>query len=52
MLIKDSSIILGIDTSCDETSIAVLKNEKEVLANIISSQIELHKPHGGVVPEI
>lgn len=47
-----TSIILGIDTSCDETSAAVLKNGKEVLANIVSSQIKLHSPHGGVVPEL
>lgn len=45
-------IILGIETSCDETSIAVLKDGKEVLSNIISSQIEIHAEYGGVVPEI
>lgn len=44
--------ILGIETSCDETSIAVLKDGKEILSNIISSQIEIHKEYGGVVPEI
>lgn len=45
-------LILAIETSCDETSIAVIRNGKEVLSNIISSQIEIHKEFGGVVPEI
>lgn len=45
-------LILAIETSCDETSIAVLKNGKEVLSNIVSSQIEIHKEFGGVVPEL
>ena len=44
--------ILGIETSCDETSAAVVKNGREVLSNIIASQIELHREYGGVVPEI
>jgi N6-L-threonylcarbamoyladenine synthase len=45
-------IILGIETSCDETSVAVVKDGKEILSNKISSQIEIHKEFGGVVPEI
>jgi len=45
-------IILGIETSCDETSIALLKDGKEILSNIISSQVEIHAEYGGVVPEI
>lgn len=45
-------IILGIESSCDETSIAVLKDGKELLTNKISSQIKIHKEYGGVVPEI
>ena len=45
-------IILGIETSCDETSICVLKDGRKVLANIVSSQIDIHKEFGGVVPEI
>ena len=45
-------IILGIESSCDETSIAILKDGKEILSNKISSQIEIHKEYGGVVPEI
>lgn len=48
---KDT-FILGIETSCDETSAAVVKNGREVLSNIISSQIDLHAEYGGVVPEI
>lgn len=44
--------ILAIETSCDETAAAVVKNGREVLSNIISSQIEIHKIYGGVVPEI
>ena len=45
-------ITLAIETSCDETSVAVIKNGREVLSNIISSQIEIHREYGGVVPEI
>lgn len=45
-------LILGIETSCDETSISVVRDGKEVLSNIISSQIDIHKEFGGVVPEI
>jgi len=45
-------VILGIDTSCDDTSFALLRNGNELLANLISSQIDLHKVFGGVVPEI
>ena len=45
-------IILGIESSCDETSIAILRDGKDILTNKISSQIEIHKEYGGVVPEI
>ncbi|NLC88101.1 MAG: tRNA (adenosine(37)-N6)-threonylcarbamoyltransferase complex transferase subunit TsaD [Clostridiaceae bacterium] len=44
--------ILGIESSCDETSVAIVKNGREVLSNIISSQISIHEKFGGVVPEI
>ena len=44
--------ILAVESSCDETSVAVLKNEKELLSNIIASQLESHKRFGGVVPEV
>ena len=45
-------IVMGIETSCDETSVALLRNGREVLANVISSQIDIHKKYGGVVPEV
>lgn len=45
-------LILGIESSCDETAAAVVKNGREVLSNIISSQIDIHTVYGGVVPEI
>jgi N6-L-threonylcarbamoyladenine synthase len=45
-------VILGVETSCDETSASVVKNGREVLSNIIASQIDLHQEYGGVVPEI
>lgn len=44
--------ILGIETSCDETAAAVVKNGREVLSNVINTQISIHEKFGGVVPEI
>ncbi len=44
--------ILGIESSCDETSISIVKNGIECLSNVVSSQIDIHKNYGGVVPEI
>ena len=44
--------MLGIETSCDETSAAVVKNGRYVLSNVISSQIDIHERYGGVVPEV
>lgn len=52
MKTNNDILILGIESSCDETSISVVKNGREVLSNIISSQIDIHKLYGGVVPEI
>lgn len=49
---KDDTLILAIESSCDETAAAVVKNGREVLSNVISSQIALHTLYGGVVPEI
>ncbi len=49
---KKEIIILGIESSCDETSVSLVKNGREVLSNVISSQIDIHKLYGGVVPEI
>lgn len=51
MMNKDIDI-LAIESSCDETAAAVIRNGRQVLSNVISSQIELHKLYGGVVPEI
>lgn len=45
-------LVLGIETSCDETSVAVVENGRKVLSNIISSQVPIHEKFGGVVPEI
>lgn len=45
-------LVLGIESSCDETSVAVVKNGREVLSNVINSQIKIHEEYGGVVPEI
>ena len=49
---KKDTIILGIESSCDETSCAIVKNGREVLSNVINSQIDIHEQFGGVVPEI
>ncbi len=46
------NLILSIESSCDETSAAVVKNGRTVLSNVISSQIDIHKKFGGVVPEV
>ena len=45
-------LILSIESSCDETAAAVVKNGRIVLSNIIASQIDTHKKYGGVVPEV
>ena len=45
-------LILGIESSCDETAASVVRNGREVLSNVISSQIDIHTLYGGVVPEI
>ena len=52
MSVKGNIITLGIESSCDETSVAVVKNGREVLSNVINSQIKIHEKYGGVVPEI
>ena len=45
-------LILGIESSCDETSAAIVKDGKQVLSNVVISQIKNHKQYGGVVPEV
>jgi len=49
---KEETLILAIESSCDETAAAVVRNGREVLSNVISSQMDLHALYGGVVPEI
>jgi len=46
------ALILGIETSCDETAAAIVKDGREILSNVINSQIDIHKQFGGVVPEV
>ena len=45
-------IVLGIESSCDETAVAIVKDRKEVLSSVVASQIDVHKEFGGVVPEV
>jgi len=45
-------IALGLETSCDETSAAVVRDGRDVLSNVVRSQVDLHRPYGGVVPEV
>jgi tRNA N6-adenosine threonylcarbamoyltransferase len=51
-LIPEDAIVLGIETSCDETAVAVVRGGREILSNVIASQADLHAPFGGVVPEL
>ena len=44
--------ILGIESSCDETAAAIVADGREILSNVVSSQVEIHRKYGGVVPEI
>jgi N6-L-threonylcarbamoyladenine synthase len=45
-------IVLGVESSCDETGVAIVKDEKKILANVVVSSLKLHSRHGGVIPEI
>ena len=49
---KKDILILGIESSCDETACAVVKNGRDILSNVIASQADFHEKYGGVVPEI
>ena len=49
---KQDVVILGVESSCDETAIAIVKNGREVLSSSVATQIEIHKRFGGVVPEV
>ena len=46
------ALVLGIETSCDETAASVVRDGREILSNVIASQVDLHRLFGGVVPEI
>jgi len=50
--ITDDSLIMAIESSCDETACAIVKGGREVLANVVASQIKIHEEYGGVIPEI
>ncbi len=45
-------LVLGIESTCDETAVSIVKDGSEILSNVISSQVDLHKPYGGVFPEL
>ena len=49
---KKDNIILAFESSCDETSVAVVKNGNEILSNIVATQVASHQRFGGVVPEV
>ena len=45
-------IVLGIESSCDETAAAVVVDGRNILSSVVSSQVDIHRPYGGVVPEL
>ena len=49
---KEDIFIMAIESSCDETACAIVKNGRQVLANVVASQIKTHQQFGGVVPEV
>ena len=49
---EDDILILGIESSCDETAASVVKNGRVIMSNIIASQADFHEQYGGVVPEL
>ena len=50
--LKKGFVVLGIESSCDETACALVEDGRKILSNVIDSQIELHRFYGGVVPEL
>ena len=50
--LRGDLLVLGIESSCDDTACAVLDGSGRVLSSVVSSQLEAHRPYGGVVPEI
>ena len=51
-MIELNSVIMAIESSCDETACAIIKNGHEICANVVSTQIKIHEKFGGVVPEV
>lgn len=51
-VVTDATVVLGIETSCDETAAAIVMGGTDVLSSVVSSQIDIHAKFGGVVPEI
>lgn len=49
---SEQTLIMGIESSCDETAVAIVSSDKKILSNVVLTQLEEHKPYGGVVPEI
>ncbi|GAH49092.1 unnamed protein product [marine sediment metagenome] len=47
-----SDLIMGIETSCDETAAAIVEDGKRIISDVVASQISIHQKYGGVVPEI
>ena len=52
MTVSAPPLVFAVETSCDETAVAILRGKSEPLASVVASQIALHRPHGGVVPEV
>ena len=50
--LAESRLVLGIESSCDEMAAAVVRGGREILSSVVSSQVEVHSPYGGVVPEL
>ena len=49
---QKDTYIFALESSCDETAAAVVKNGREVISNVVATQIEIHRQYGGVVPEV
>ena len=51
-VLKNHHLVLGLETSCDDTAVGIVDGSRRILANLVATQLEEHKPYGGVVPEI
>merc|ERR1711969_80107 len=49
---RDFVYVLGVESSCDEMACAVVRNGRDILASVVQGQVEVHRPYGGVVPEL